>query len=114
MILNVFERLLLRNIVPQIKGWNFGYMKEARELMESLFSPEEEEILCITQDGERVEWKTADDSGNPLEQEKDLGISDGLKEKIARFLTKLDKEEALNFEHYSLFEKFVDKRDTGE
>lgn len=107
MILTVFERLLLRNILPQIQGWNFGHMKEARELNESLFTPEEEKALDIHVDGAVVKWRTTDDEGKPIPQEKEMALSDGLKSKIAKFLVELDKQERLSFEQYSLYEKFV-------
>jgi len=108
MQLNVFERLLLRNIMPQIQGWNFGHMKEARTLMEEMFSSEEEELLQITvnEDGKGVTWRTHDDAGNEIPQEKELTISDGLGQKIGRFLKQLDKENKLGFEHFTLCEKF--------
>ncbi len=62
MELTVFERLLLRNIVPQIQGWNFGHMKEARHLLEDMFTPEEEEKLQIKtgEDGKSVIWRVRD------------------------------------------------------
>ena len=45
MELTVLERLMVKNILGNIQGWNFGHMKEARVLAENLFSPEEEEAL---------------------------------------------------------------------
>ena len=58
MLLTVFERLLLRNIVPQIQGWNYAHMKEARELIEGLFTEQEEIDLQIhnENDGKSVKW----------------------------------------------------------
>ncbi len=111
MILSVFERLLLRNIMPQIQG-NFGHIREAREVVETLFTPEEEEALSIhvVEDGRRIEWRTEDSSGHPIPQEKDVKISDGLKAKVARVLTMLDAEEQLKMEHYSLYEKFMEAK----
>ena len=110
MLLTVFERLLLRNIVPQIQGWNFGSMKEARILLESLFDETEEARLNFQIKGTQVKWHKQDDSGNPIPQEKEIEISEGLKAKIAKFLKQLDKEERLGFEHYSLYEKFVEEK----
>ena len=109
MMLNVFERLLLRNIIPQIQGWNFGHMKEARTLLEEMFTPEEEEKLQITlnEDGKGVIWKVKDDDGNDIPQERELEISDGMKKKIAKFLKQLDTENRLGFEHYTLCERFL-------
>ena len=107
MELNVFERLLLRNIVPQIQGWNYGHMKEARELIEGLFTEQEETDLAFEQEGTQVKWKVAKEDGTPIPQERDIPVSDGLKSKIGKFLKQLDKEEKLEFQHMSLYEKMV-------
>ena len=109
MELTVFERLLLRNIVPQIQGWNYGHMKEARELIEGLFTPQEETDLQFEQDGTQVKWKVKREDGSDIPQERDIPVSDGLKVKIGKFLKQLDKEEKLEFQHYTLFSKFVDE-----
>ena len=109
MQLNVFERLLLRNIVPQIQGWNYAHMKEARELMEGLFTEQEETDLQFEQDGTQVKWKIAKEDGTPIEQERDISVSDGLKAKIGKFLKQLDKEERLGFEHITLCDKFIEQ-----
>ena len=108
MILNVFERLLIRNIVPQIQGWNYAHMKEARELMEGLFSEQEESDLQFEQEEKQVKWKVKREDGTPIEQERDIPVSDGLKAKIGKFLKQLDKEERLGFEHMSLYTLFVE------
>ena len=106
MVLNVFERLLIRNIVPQIQGWNYAHMKEARELLEGLFTEQEETDLQFEQDGVQVKWKVAHEDGTPIPQERDIPISDGLKAKIGKFLKQLDKEEKLEMQHFSLCSKF--------
>jgi len=107
-ILNVFERLLIRNIVPQIQGWNYAYMKEARELIEGLFTEQEEADLQFEQDGTQVKWKVQREDGLDIPQERDIPVSDGLKAKIGKFLKQLDQEERLGFEHYTLVGKFVE------
>ena len=105
MLLNVFERLLLRNIVPQIQGWNYAHMKEARELIEGCFTEQEESDLQFSQEGTQVKWKIKREDGSDIPQERDIPISDGLKVKIGKFLRQLDKEERLGFEHMSLCDK---------
>ncbi len=105
MLLNVFERLLLRNIVPQIQGWNYGHMKEARELIEGLFTPQEETDLSFEQVETQVKWKVKREDGSDIPQERDIPVSEGLTKKIAKFLKQLDREEKLGFEHYTLVEK---------
>lgn len=108
MDLTVFERLLLRNIIPQIQGWNFGHMKEARKLLEEIFTPEEEEELQIKlgEDGKQVTWKVKDDEGNDIPQSREIAISEGLTKKLKKFLEQLDRENKLGFEHMTLCEKF--------
>ncbi len=107
MQLTVFERLLLRNIVPQIQGWNYAHMKEARELIEGLFTEQEEKDLDFQQEGTQVKWKVAKEDGTPISQEREITISDGLKAKVGKFLKQLDHEERLGFEHMTLYDKFV-------
>lgn len=108
MELNVFERLLIRNIIPQIQGWNFGHMREARKLIEGLFTPEEDKELQITlgEDGKQVTWKTKDENGNEILQIRDIEISEGLTKKIAKLLEQLSRENKLEMFHYSICEKF--------
>src|SRR3990167_5504122 len=107
MQLNVFERLLIRNIVPQIQGWNYAHMKEARELMEGLFTEQEEADLQFEQEEKQVKWKIQKEDGLPIPQERDIPVSDGLKAKIGKFLKQLDKEEKLGFAHMTLYGKFL-------
>lgn len=105
MILNVFERLLIRNIIPQMEGWNYAHLKEARELLESLFTPTEEIDLQFEQEGTQVKWKVKREDGTDIPQERDIPVPDGIKGKIGKFLKRLDKEERLGFEHMTLVEK---------
>ena len=147
MLLNVFERLLLRNIVPQIQGWNYANMKDARELLEGLFTEQEEADLEFEQVETQVKWKVKKDKDckkhnhalwedkwlvneidentaklngedwlpdvtctcTPIPQERDIPVSEGLRKKIGKFLTQLDKEEKLEFSHMTLCSKFMDE-----
>ncbi len=108
MLLNVFERLLIRNILPQIQGWNYAHMKEARELLEGLFTEQEETDLQFEQVETQVKWKIKREDNSDIPQERDIPVSEGLKKKIGKFLTQLDKEEKLGFEHMTLCSKFMD------
>ena len=108
MNLSVFERLLLRNIVPQIQGWNYAHMKEARDLIEGLFTVQEETDLKFEQVENQVKWKVKREDGTDIPQTRDITISEGLKAKIGKFLKQLDREEKLGFEHYSLCDKFIE------
>ena len=109
MQLNVFERLLLRNIVPQIQGWNYANMKDARELLEGLFTEEEEIDLAFEQEGTQVKWKVKREDETDIPQEREIPVSEGLKKKIGKFLAQLDKDEKLGFEHLGLCGKFMDE-----
>jgi len=64
MELNVFERLLLRNIVPQIQGISFGIQENARILLETMYTEDEAEKLQIKigEDGKQVTWKVNDNT----------------------------------------------------
>ena len=108
MELNVFERLLLRNIVPQIQGWNYANMKDARELLEGLFTEQEETDLQFEQEGTQVKWKVKRDDETDIPQEREIPVSEGLKKKIGKFLKQLDQEEKLGFEHMTLCSKFME------
>jgi len=83
-------------------------MKEARTLLEELFTPEEEEQLQITvnEDSKGVTWKVKDDEGNDIPQEKEIEISEGLSKKIKKLLEQLDRENRLEMAHFTLCEKF--------
>ena len=108
MLLNVFERLLIRNIIPQIQGWNYANMKDARELLEGLFTEQEENDLQFEQVETQVKWKVKKEDGTTIVQERDIPVSDGLKAKIGKFLKQLDQKEQLEFQHMTLMEKFVE------
>ena len=112
MELSVFERLLLRNIVPQIQGVSFGIQENARILLETMFSEDEAEKLQIkvNEDGKGVTWKVKDDEGNDIPQVKDCQVSKGVKRVVAEDLIRLSesKPPKLSWEHNTLFKKFVD------
>ncbi len=112
MQLNVFERLLLRNIVPQIQGVSFGIQENARILLETMFTEDEAEKLQIKigEDGKGVTWKIKDAEGNDVPQVKDCQVSKGVKRVVAEELIRLSesKPPKLSWEHNTLFKKFVD------
>ena len=110
MLLNVFERLLLKNIVPQIQGVSFGIQENARILLETMFTEDEAEKLQIKINDKSVTWKVKDDEGNDIPQEKDCQVSKGVKRVVAEELIRLSesKPPKLSWEHNMLFKKFVD------
>jgi len=102
MKLEVRERLVLLSILPE-QG-NFITLKVVRKLRESLsFSEEELKTYKFVQEEGRVSW---DDKA---EQSKLVEIGTQAKIIIQDALKKLDEEKKLKDEHYTLYEKFVEK-----
>jgi len=97
MQLNVFERLLIRNIV----------LEEVQELISGLFTGEELIDLQIKQDGKQVKWKVKRDDGTDIQQERDIAVSDVLKAKIGTFLRQLKDTGGLGPQCTELYNKFV-------
>ena len=100
MKLEVFDRLILLNILP--KEGDFLTLKIVRQMREDLsFSEAEHKALQFVQDEGNVQWKT--------ESAKSKTIVFGIKatEIIVDMLKKLDKEKKLKDEHFNLYEKFV-------
>jgi len=102
MKLNTFERLILLNILP--KEGTFTTLKIVRKLRETLsFNEEEHKALNFKEKDGQIQWVSAAD------KEKDIVIGEKATDIIVETLRKLDKEKALKDEHYSLYEKFVEK-----
>ncbi len=96
MLLNVFERLVVRNIV----------LEEVQSLIGGLFTEQEIADLQVKQDGKQVKWKVKREDGTDIPQERDVLVSAELKEKIGTFLKRLKDEGKLGAEHTVLYEKF--------
>jgi len=97
---NVIERVMLSSILP--KEGNFTNLKLVREINEQLsFDEEENKTLNFRQDGDQMRW-------NPVEIIKDIELGSVATALIVKELTRMDKEEKLTIEHYSLCEKFLD------
>ena len=102
MELTVLERLVLSNVLP--KEGNFTTLRLVRKLREALsFDELEHKKLGFIQDGDQVRWN---EGANLV---KSFEIGEKMMDLIAETLTKMDKEEKLRDEHFSLYEKFVDK-----
>ena len=105
MFLSVMERLVLLSILPE-QG-NFITLKTTRELRESLsFSDEEQGMYKFQTEGQNVKWENMDEHGMPF-TEKEIPIETNPRKIIKEALEKLDKEEKLQQQHYSLYEKFI-------
>ncbi len=93
--------------MPQIHGWMYTDMESAYKLIGDLFIEQEVADLQVEKDGDIVKWRVAKDDGTPILQERDIPVSDNVKTKISKFLVQLNDEEKLNFEHMTLYRKFV-------
>lgn len=98
MRLNVFERLVVRNII----------LGEVQELIDNLFTDQELTDLQIRQEGKEVKWKVKREDGTDIPQERDILVSVGLKSKVGSFLKQLKYEGKLGTEHMALYSKFVE------
>jgi hypothetical protein len=115
MILGVFERLILLNILP--KEGDFLTLKILMKLKEQLsFSEEEYKQLQFRRQGEKFEdidgsikevpegkvlWRQ--DKDIP----KDIPIGEKAEDIIVGALKTLDKKKMLQVEHLSIYEKFI-------
>ncbi len=89
MILSTFERLLLRNIVPQTQGWDGTLAKEAGEFLAGLFTQEEKNDLAFEQEGQQIKWRLKRDDGTDIPQERNISISNELRIAIRQSLESL-------------------------
>ena len=105
MKLSVGERLVLLSILPG-EG-DFLTIKIIRQLRERLsFTEEEHKQYQFVQAEGRVSWQGGNDS-------KPIEIGDKANEVIVAALKKLDEAKLLRDEHYTLYEKFVEKHRDG-
>lgn len=108
MILTVFERYNLLNVLP--KEGNFKTLRTIRHLQEIVSLSDEENAKWqpkIT--GRRMEWRTEDENGNAISGEADIPISEHGFNIIHEALIAADEASKLQLSHYSLYEKFVEK-----
>lgn len=104
MELDVRERLVLLSILPA-EG-DFVTLKVARKLRENLsFSEEEIKEYKFVQEEGRVTW---DDKA---EQSKEIEIGEKAMDIIKESLRKLNEQKKLKDEHFTIYEKFVEKGD---
>jgi len=100
--LNLFERLIVLALLPQ-EG-SFATLKIVRDLQMELAPTEEEYKLAGLQDLEGGGINAKDWGAVP---EKEIIFGDKAKEIIVNALIKLDEDEKLRQEHFSVYEKFV-------
>lgn len=103
--LSVYERLVLLNVLP--KEGNFITLKITRQLREGLsFNEKDIKELKLTIDP--VKGNATWDAEKDPNKEMDIGRE--AKKIIVETLEKLDKDEKLTQEHFSLYEKFVEEK----
>ena len=100
MLLSVFDRLLLLNILP--KHGDLTTIKLVHKLREDLsFSEEEHAALKFEQEEKQMRWSAEADVPKEVEiGPKTHGI-------ICAIFVELDKQKQLTEEHLSLHERFV-------
>ena len=101
MKLTVMERLLVLGLMP--KESSYITLKVIRRGQEELSFTEEElkKYKFVNKEEGRVEW---DDK---VEQETDVKLGSKVKTLIGEELEKLDKDNKLTQQHFSLYTKFV-------
>lgn len=100
MKLNILERLLLVNVLPE-KG-NAVTLRIVSQLRERLsFTEQDIEKYGITVEGEAVRWDP--EKG---QEEVEIKIGAVAQRTIVDALTELDKNEDLEMQHLSLLDKF--------
>lgn len=101
MNLTVLERLVLLNILP--KEGDFTTLKLVRKAREALsFDDLENKRLGFIQDGGQVRWN---ESANVV---KDIDLGEMMTIRVVEELKKMDKEEKLREEQFTIYEKFVE------
>ena len=102
MELSVGERLVLLSVLPEES--DFTTLKVIRDLRMALsFSEEEHKQYQFVQEGTMVRWN------NQTEQGKEIPIGEKAKDIIVLALSKLNEQKKLKMEHYSLYEKFIER-----
>ena len=100
MKLNVLERLLALNVMP--KEGNFVTLKVIRRGQEELsFTDEEIKKYKFVTTEKGTNWDSK------VEQETDIKLGSKVKTLIGEELEKLDKDNKLTQEQFSIYEKFV-------
>ena len=102
--LNISERLTVMNLLP--KEGSFITLKVIRDTVSILGIQDKEfKEFGVKQEGERVSWNS---KGN---EEKIIELGEKATDLIVEALKKLNEEKKLEQVQFSLFEKFVDKKE---
>lgn len=100
MELNVFDRLILLNILP--KEGDFTTLKIVRKMREDLsFTEDEHKALQFTQEDGNIKWDKAGDVP------RQINFGEKATDLIVSTLKKLNTDKKLSEQHFNLYEKFV-------
>ena len=98
--LNVGERIIISQILP--KEGNFVTLKLIRDLQSKIgITADEHSEYEIVQENDIVRWN---EKGK---EEKSFDFKTKELEIISKELEKLDEDNKLNYQHFSIFEKFI-------
>ena len=102
MELGVFERLILLNILP--KEGDFTTLRIVRKMREDLsFTEEEHKALEFKQEEMNIQWKQEAD------KPKEIIFGEKANDIIVLTLSKLNDDKKLTDQHFSLYQKFIEK-----
>ncbi len=102
MKLNVLERITALGIMPE--AGNFATLRVMNDLRMALSLTEAEfKEFGVKQEGDQMSW-------NPKgTEEREIKVGEKATDILVEALEKLDKEKKLLNQHYTLYEKFVEK-----
>ena len=101
---SVLERVLLGNMMSTYQG-NFTNLKLIREGREALsFNEEETKVLSFTQVEDNIVW---DIEASLRFQAVEIDLGENVTSIIKDLLLKLNDEEKLTDQQFSLYEKFI-------
>ena len=101
--LTILERITLNNILPP--AGNFVTLGLVRKLREALSFSEEEHAefgIVVDEASGQIHWKS-----EHAATESDIEIGEKMTDLVVSTLEKMNKEERLTDQHFSLYEKFV-------
>ncbi len=102
--LSVIERILVGNMMATYQG-NFTNLKLVRKAREALsFNEKENKELKFNQNGDNITWNI---EASTKFQAVEIDIGENVTSIIKDMLLKLNKEEKLTNQHFSLYEKFI-------
>ncbi len=102
MKLNVLERIIALGIMPE--AGNFATLRVMNDLRMALSLTEAEfKEFGVKQEGDQMSW-------NPKgAEDREVKVGEKATDILVEALEKLDKEKKLLNQHYTLYEKFVEK-----